>query len=65
MSQTALWFFFGVLILFSVLGNAYAYIAIATEEARPDARRAYYVVNAAWSIFNVLLVGAILWRCFR
>ncbi len=64
MSQTALWFFFGVTIFLSVCGNLYTYFGIATEEDRPDARGWYYSVNGYWSLMNIGVVALLVWKCF-
>ena len=64
LSQTALGWFLGTILVFSCLGNVYGYFAIATEEERPGARRAYYVVNITWSLFNLGIVALLIYKCF-
>ncbi len=64
MSNLGLGWFMATMLVFSCLANTYAYFAIATEEERPDARVAYYSVNAYWSLMNIGIVALLVYRCF-
>ena len=56
--------FGGALLFLSYFGNVFVYFGIATEEERPDARRAYYIANAYWSLINIGVVILLISRSF-
>jgi len=53
MTNLGLGLFSGALLFLSLFGNLFVYVEAVTREERPDARRAYFVLNASEVIATI------------